>query len=296
MPFIGEISALTTAVLWSVTSIVFTEASIQVKPIYVNITRMILALCFLFITLLIINVNVNLSFSQIYNLFISGFIGLVIGDTFLFKAFKCIGARLSMLVMALSPAISAFLAFLFLGERISWLGILGIIITIFGVAIVVLKREEKPASKYKIDYAGIFYAFMGAVGQAGGLIFAKNALNEGEINGFLASFVRILSAVIIVYPLAYFASGFKKPVKIFKNNKQAFIFTLIGSIVGPYLGITFSMISITYTKVGIASTLMATVPIIMLPMVRYYYKEKLSWFSVIGALVAVAGIAILFLH
>ncbi len=296
MPFIGEICALATAVLWSVTSIVFTEATLRVGPIYVNVTRMTLALGFLLLTLLVINVNINLSFNQIYNLMISGFVGLVIGDTFLFKAFKSIGARLSMLLMALVPPISAVLAFFFLGESISFVGVLGIMITISGIALVVLKREEKPASNYKIEYAGIFYAIIGAAGQAVGLIFAKHAMNEGEINGFLASFIRIVSAVIIIYPIAHMTSRFKGPIKIFKNDRRAFILTLIGAIVGPYLGITFSMISITYTKVGIASTLMATVPIIMLPMVRYYYKEKLSWVSITGAVIAVAGIAILFLY
>ena len=70
---------------------------------------------------------------------------------------------------------------------------------------------------------------------------------------------------------------------------------LFGSIVGPYLGITFSLIAIANTFVGIASTLIATTPIIMLPMVLIYYKEKLSFISILGTLVAVCGVAILFL-
>ena len=296
MPFLGEISALITAVLWSVTSIVFTEASIRVGTIYVNITRMILALCFLVVTLLLINIKVELSLHQVLNLAISGIIGLVLGDTFLFKAFQCIGARLSMLVMALVPPISALMAFIFLGESLSVIGIVGIIITVSGIALVVFKREEKPTSKYKIDFAGIFYAAMGAVGQAVGLIFAKYALNESEINGFLAAFVRLISAVSIFYPFAVMTSKFKTPIKIFKDDRKAFILTVLGSIFGPFLGITFSLVSISYTKVGISSTLMATVPIIMLPMVRYYYKEKLSWISILGTVIAVGGIAILFLH
>lgn len=296
MPFLGEISALITAVLWSVTSIIFTEASIRVGTIYVNITRMILALFFLVITLFIINIKIDLSSHQVFNLAISGIIGLVIGDTFLFKAFQCIGARLSMLVMALVPPISALMAFIFLGESLSVIGIVGIMITVSGIALVVLKREEKPTSKYKIDFAGIFYAVMGAIGQAVGLIFAKYALNESEINGFLAAFVRLMSAVIIFYPLAVMTGRFKTPVKVFKNDRKAFLLTVLGSIFGPFLGITFSLVSISYTKVGISSTLMATVPIIMLPMVRYYYKEKLSWISILGTVIAVGGIAILFLH
>ena len=296
MPLIGESAALLTALLWSGTSIAFTEASIRVGPIYVNVTRMFLALTFLTVTLLILNVKIDLSAGQVWNLSVSGFAGLVIGDTFLFKAYRSIGARVSMLMMALVPPISAFLAFFFLDERLSFFGVVGIVITVSGIALVVLKREEKPTSNYKLDYTGLFYAFIGAAGQAVGLIFAKNAFNEGEISGFLASFVRIASAVIIIYPIALLTRRYKNPVRLFFNDKKAFLFTAIGSVIGPFLGITFSMIAISHAKVGIASTLMATVPIIMLPMVRYYYKEKLSWISITGALIAVGGIAILFLR
>lgn len=295
MPLIGEIAALATAILWSGTSIVFTEASIRVGPIYVNVTRMFMALTYLTITLLIMNVKIDLSFSQVSNLAVSGFAGLVIGDTFLFKAFRSIGARLSMLVMALVPPMSAFMAFIFLGERLSLPGIVGIIITVFGIALVILKREEKPTSKYKIDSTGIIYALIGAAGQAVGLIFAKNAFNEGEMSGFLASFVRIAFAILVIYPLALLTSRYKNPIQIYMNDKRALMFTVIGSVIGPYLGITFSMVAISHAKVGIASTIMATVPIIMLPMIRYYYKEKLSWVSIIGACIAVTGISILFL-
>lgn len=296
MPLLGEITALITACFWSMSSIAFTEASIRVGPMYVNITRMLIALIFLAVTLIFLNVKIDLSSNQIWNLTISGFAGLVIGDTFLFKAFRSIGARVSMLVMALVPPISASLAFLFLGERLSILGVLGISVTVFGIALVIFKREERPTSNYKIDYSGIFYAVIGAVGQAVGLIFAKYAFNESEINGFLASFIRIASAVIIIYPMVIVTKRFREPVKVYMRDKKGFLFTLIGAIFGPYLGITFSLISISHTKVGIASTIMATVPILMLPLVHFYYKEKLSWISITGAFIAVSGVAIIFLR
>jgi len=295
MPYIGEIAALATAVLWSGTSIAFSEASIRVNAIYVNITRIVMAVICLIITMFVFNIQIDLSFKQVVFLTISGFIGLIVGDTFLFKAYQNIGARLSMLIMALAPAIAAFLAFLFLNENLSLLGLLGIIVTIAGISIVVFERKEIPSSKYKIDYTGIFYAFMGAVGQAIGLIFAKFALNEGNINGFVANFMRLFSSLIILYPLAAMTRRFSKPIKVFKNDKKALMFTLIGALLGPYLGITLSIVSITYAKVGVASTLMATSPIIMLPMVRFYCKENLSGVSIIGAIIAVGGIAMLFL-
>jgi len=293
---IGEIAALITALLWSGTSIVFTEASVRVGSFYVNVTRLIIATICLALTILIFQIEINLSLSQIINLVLSGIIGLVIGDTFLFKAFQNIGARLSMLIMASVPGISALLAFIFLGEKISFIGIIGMLITIFGISIVVLNRQEKPTSNYKIDYTGIFYALMGAVGQAVGLIFAKNAFNESEINGFVAAFIRIFSSIVLMYPLFILITKIKNPFAVFRNNRKALTYTLIGTVIGPFFGITFSLISVAHTKVGIASTLMSTVPIIMLPLVKFYYKEKLTWIAITGAFLAVGGVALLFLR
>lgn len=292
---IGEFSALITAFLWSITSIAFSEASRKIGSVYVNVTRMIFAFLYLSLTLIFINIPFNLSITQFGNLMISGFIGLVFGDTFLFNAYRLIGARLSMLVMSTSPAFAALLAFIFLGEKISVIGVIGILITVTGIAIVVLQRREIPTSSYKVDWTGVFYALLGSIGQAVGLIFAKFAFNEGNINGFTATFIRILSALLLILPITIFTNRFTHPIKKFKENKKSLLYTIIGSFVGPYLGITFSLISISNTKVGIASTIMATVPIIMLPLVRFYYKEKLSWISVLGAFLAVGGVALLFL-
>lgn len=296
MPLLGEIAALITAILWSGTSIAFAEASMRVGSMYVNVTRMVFACVYLSVTIIIIGAPISLSGSQLFNLVVSGFIGLVVGDSFLFKSFRLIGARISMLVMSIAPAIAALLAYFFLNENLSFLGIIGIAITILGIALVVLQRKEVPTSEYKIDYTGLFYAFMGAVGQGVGLIFAKLAFNESDINPFVATLTRVFSSLIIIYPLVKMTNRFNHPVKKFRENKKGLVLTLIGSIIGPYLGITFSLISVSHTKVGIASTLMATVPIIMLPLVRYYYKEKLSWKSIAGAFIAVGGIAMLFLR
>ena len=294
MPYLGEFSAVLTAFLWSGTSIAFSSAAEKIGSLQLNINRMILASVFLISTILIMGYSFDLSRSQFINLIISGIIGLVIGDSFLFKSYQLIGARISMLLMALSPGMSTVLAFIFLYERITTLGVIGIFITISGIMLVVLERNT--GSKYQISGLGIFYGFIGALGQAAGLIFAKFAFAEGHIVAFVATFVRIFSSIIIFLPIALLLKRYKNPYTIFSKNKSAFGSTLLGTILGPYLGITFSLIAIEYTKVGIAATLMSTMPIIMLPMVKYIYKEKLSWRAIIGAVIAVLGIALIFLR
>jgi drug/metabolite transporter (DMT)-like permease len=296
MNYTGEISALLTAFLWSWTSIFFSEAGIRVGSVQVNITRLILAGFYLLLTILVMNFSLALSTMQIFYLVLSGMIGLVFGDTYLFKAFQHIGPRLSMLIMSLSPAIAALIAFFALDETLSVLGIIGIVITLVGIFLVVIQKEEHPTSKYKISRIGIFYAFLGAVGQGAGLIFAKQAFNLGPINEFSATFIRIFSSVIIMLPVGIMAGKYQNPFTVYKKEKTALAYTIGGSICGPYLGITLSLLAISHTKVGIASTIMATVPILLLPIVRFVYKEKLTWKSVVGAVVCVAGVAILFLR
>jgi len=295
MPYLGETAALITALLWGLTSIAFTEASLRVGSLTVNITRLVFATILLSVTILIMQLDIHLSYEQIFFLGMSGIIGLVFGDGFLFAGFQYVGARISMLVMSLVPPISTLLAFIFLGEIVSIWSILGIFLTLFGILVVVIQKQVDPKFQAKNKTKGIFYCFLGALGQAVALIFAKNAFNDGEINGFVATWYRIIPSLILFYPMAYFFGKIKNPIRVFKKDKTALKHVMFGSIVGPYLGITFSLIAIANTFVGIASTLIATTPIIMLPMVVLYYKEKLSIVSIIGTVIAVAGVAILFL-
>jgi drug/metabolite transporter (DMT)-like permease len=295
MQFVGEIAALVTAVLWAGTAIAFTEATKIVGSYIVNITRLLLATIYLVITILIFNLNYQISWEQIYLLGLSGVIGLVFGDGFLFKSFQYIGARLSMLVMTLSPPSAALMAYLYLGEEISNWGLLGIVFTISGVSLVIFKRSEQPSDDYKKNNLGYLFAFLGAIGQAANLIFAKEAFQIGEINGFVATFYRMLPSIPFMYILGMIYKRNKKSITILRENKKALRYIAIGSIIGPYLGITFSLIAVAYTLVGIASTLMSTVPIVMLPIIVFYYKQRVSLISIIGAFVAVMGIGILFL-
>src|ERR1035441_441776 len=130
MPFLGEFSALLTAVLWSFTSIAFSHAAEKIGSIQLNMNRLLLAVLFLLLTIIIFNISYHLASNQILNLSISGIIGLVIGDTFLFKAYRQIGARLSILLMSFAPGLSAIMGYFFLSERISFLGVIGMIVTL----------------------------------------------------------------------------------------------------------------------------------------------------------------------
>ena len=296
MSYTGELSALITAVMWTGSALAFAAGTTRVGSVYVNVVRLIAAVVFLFATIVVCDIKVNVSAVQVMFLSISGLIGFVFGDTFLFKSYEYNDARISMLIMSTAPAITAVFAYFFLQETLSSTAILGMIITLGGIALVILERREPSSHHTPISMTGLWYALLGAAGQAGGLILAKKAFALGEINGFIATFIRAVAATIVLLPLNYYAGRFTHPFIVFRDDQKAFNFTMLGAFLGPYLGVTFSLIAISSTTVAVAATIMATVPILMLPTVWILFHEKLSWRAIIGACTAVAGVGILFLR
>jgi len=295
MPFLGELSAFLTACLWSCGALAFASATKRAGSFQVNVTRLILAAIYLVLLIALARLHVNLSTMQLVYLSISGVVGLSLGDTFLFKAFQEIGARVTMLIMSLAPAIAALFAYLALDETLSSTGVLGIAITLSGVSLVVVDRGTVE-SKIAMTTTGVVYAALAAVGQGTGLVFAKMAFREGEVDGFVATAVRIIASLVLLVPFAAMTRRFKNPARMFADDRKAFLLTALGSVLGPFLGISFSLIAIKHTKVGVAATIMALVPILMLPLVRIIYKEKLTWRATLGAVTAVVGVALLFLR
>jgi len=295
LDYIGEISALTTALCWAVTAYAFAITTRKIGALQVNIDRMALASVMLFVIIILFGINTRLNYNQVSNLVISSVLGLVLGDSFLFKSFQLIGARLSVIMMALVPVLSTILAYFFLNEIIPFWGLIGILITVTGILIVVLEKKQRFENNYSLDRIGIIYGLLGALGQASGLIFAKFAFQAGELNGFTASFIRLFSASVIILPLAVIFRRYKNPYRLYKKNISSVKVMLVGTTFGPVLGITLSLVAIEYAKVGIASTLMATMPVIMLPISKFYFKEDLGWKAILGAVIAVAGAAIIFL-
>ena len=295
MSFFGELCALITATVWAGTSILIAAVSSKIGSIQTNIGRMLLSTIFFVSSILVFRLPVTVSSKQLLYLGLSALVGIVFGDTFLFKAFHQIGARLSMLIMALSPAIGAGLAYIFLGETLSGWGVVGIVVTLCGIALVVLERSAPVPGGGRVTTFGLLCAFLGAFGQGTGVVFTKLVFLEGPINGIVATFLRISMALLFLLPMAIFVQRIPNPIPLLRREKRIFFFLLSIAFFGTFGGVTLSMLAVAYAKVGIASTLISTSPVLMLPMVKVVYRERLSWKAIGGACIAVTGVAMLFL-
>jgi len=296
--FIGETAALATSFCWSFTSIFFTIAGKEVGSVIVNRTRLLFASGYLLLVHYILYQNFLPIHAESYRwwwLGLSGIIGLVIGDAMLFQAFVLIGARLSMLLMSLVPIISTIFAWFFLHEILKFWEVLAIVITIAGIIWVVLERENSKIVWKENHYLmGVLLGIGGAVGQAMGLVAAKKGLG-GDFSPLSANIIRIISATVVLWLIAILKGDAVKNFKFWENKKARYsIFG--GSLVGPFLGIWFSLIAIKHTHIGIASTLMSLPPIFLIPLSYWFFKERSSWRSVVGTVIATVGVAIIFLN
>jgi drug/metabolite transporter (DMT)-like permease len=252
------------------------------------------ALILLAVTIVALNLSLDLTLGQVLFLASSGLVGFAFGDTFLFRSYEHNSARITSLIMSTAPAISAVIGYVALDERLSLLAWLGMFVTLSGIALVIQEGRNGAPAMRQFTRAGVIFALLASVGQAGGLVLAKKAFLIGPVDGFVATFVRLGAAIAVVLPLNVLTGRYRQPVKVFAADRKAFALTIIGAFFGPFLGVTFSLIAIANTSVAIAATIMATVPVLMLPTVRVVHKEVLTWRSVVGALAAVAGVALLF--
>ncbi|MEI6175184.1 MAG: DMT family transporter [Bacteroidota bacterium] len=298
----GELAALLTAVFWTVTALSFEAASRRIGSMVVNIWRLIIGFTFLTIFVYFYRgslLPLDATPRAWFYLSLSGLIGFVFGDLCLFQAFVVVGARISMLMMALAPPMTAFIGWMVLGETLSWKSWVGMILTMAGIALVVLKRHTAEESnggrrKVKFNYPlwGILLGLGGALGQAAGLVFSKVGMQGYD--SFASTQIRVIAGITGFSLLFFIMRLWKDAFRALTYRKPMLQLTL-GAFFGPFLGVSFSLIAIKYADTGIAATIMALVPVLIIPPSMIIYKEKVTIKEVAGALLAVGGVAMFFL-
>lgn len=299
MPFIGEIASLLTSVFFSIGPTYFTLAGRLVGSVVVNRSRLVVALGYLLIAHLVIYgtlLPLDAAPDRWLWLGLSGLIGFVLGDAALFQAFVVIGTRLTMLIFAVNPIIAALLGWLVLDENLRGTQILGMVITLAGIAWVMLERSN-PAQREltpKAYATGIVLAVLAGAGQAIGAVTAKLGL-YGDFPTLSGQIIRVSIAAVAIWILTFISRKARVTYQTLKSQPKAVSYILIASFLGPFLGVFFSLLAIQNTKIGIASTLMSLQPIILIPIGYYYFKETITVRAIIGTIVTLVGVAVIFL-
>jgi drug/metabolite transporter (DMT)-like permease len=278
----------------------FESAGKRVGALSLNLIRLVIGLFFLVIYNAILNdgfLPVATGY-QWFWLTLSGVVGFVLGDLFLFRAFILIGARISMLIMALVPPITALIGWITLGEVLSGMEFLGMGITLSGIVLVVSSKLESkrngPGLRRNMGplLLGSLLALGGAAGQAAGLVLSKKGMQD--MNAFEATQIRIMAGVAGFTLVITFFRRWNHLLGALKDVKAMKSMTL-GSLTGPFLGVSLSLLAVQHTDTGIAATLMALTPVMIIPPAMLLNKERIRIIEIIGAAVSILGVALFFL-
>jgi len=295
---VGQLLALLTAACWAQNSIIYRHIGAKVGSDAVAHVRMWIALPMIFLLAYWVEGSwfpTSLSARTYLFLLASGAIGYFFTDMLLFKAYILLGARESMVIMTLSPVVTAFFGFLLFDERLNLIQILGIFITISGIALIVLLDARTKVAKEEHDTKtkGFIYAILGSALQSLSFLLAKFALDEtGPISTNLLRNLGGL-ACFIIFNFLYKRNA----VQHFKvlSNRRYLLLLVMAAFAGPVLGMSSQMKAFTLAPVGIVTTITQVTPILLLPFDYFILHKRLTASSLAGTFLSIAGVAVLFL-
>ena len=230
---------------------------------------------------------------------LSGIVGLAIGDAFLFQGYILVGPRITTLFMASVPVISTIFGMVFFHENLMLSGVGWYFGDAGGNRNCIIGWKEQPGSNgisekdHNRNYLlGIGCGIGAALGQAIGLALSKNGLTGGfpSLSGTL---MRMISAFAVIWLIALFTGKARSSLQETSQQPKGLIAIILGSIVGPFLGVWTSMIATQSEMLGISATLMSLTPVFVLPFVYFIFKERVSKRAIAGTVVALIGISIL---
>ena len=309
MTYIGELISIGVAFSWTATALLSEFGSKRLGNLTLNVLRMVLALVFSLVLFVVVTGNplpAGASPEAAGWMLLSGLVGYVIGDFCLFQCYIIIGSRYGQLFMTLAPLSAALMAWVTLGQQMRVMSIVAMLVTLLGIGISVLGRGEHHKVSLKLPLNGVLFAIGAAVCQGVGLVLSKIGMDHYEASmvaeagmpewliPFSANFYRCLAGVIGFSVLLYYRDGIEPLHEAMHDKKGLFVATAT-TIFGPFVGVGFSLMAVQYTAAGIASTLMAMTPIIILLPSYWLFHEKITWRAVVGAVISVVGVSLFFL-
>lgn len=298
---IGMTAAVTTACLWTFSSILFTSAGRRIGSFSVSAYRILIAVGLLSASnFILLGTPFPLATDkQWFWMGLSGIVGLGLGDFALGRAFVTVGPRLSLLLMSSSTIFATAGAYLMLGETVRPFSLIGIAITLTGIILAILAEGESKDNSVsrKSRIFGLLLALFGAFGQGFGAVLSKKGIFSDPnmvLNPLSANLIRVLAGALFVWIVAI---AFRKLsiVRQALSDKEGIKQTAIAAFIAPFLGVTLSMVAISNAQIGIAQTLMSLMPVLIIPVVWILYRQKTCLRGTLGAIIAVVGVAVLFL-
>ncbi|KPB00742.1 DMT family transporter [Ahrensia marina] len=294
--FIFEAAAMLAALAWAFTSILSADPAKHLGAIAFNRWRMTMVFIALATWVTLFGSWSSITGETFWPLFWSGFIGIFLGDTVLFLTMNRMGPRRTAILFSMNAPMSVVLGYLFLDEALAPQTFLGVIITICGVILAIIfgKRKTQLHKWESVTgslWVGILFGTLAALAQALGALIARPVMESG-VDPVAASALRVGTASLGLLALMFLP---------YKNLKQTNPGTVsiwaqvaLSGLLGMGLGMTLLLFALSGGKVGVITTLSATTPALLLPILWWRTKEAPALGAWIGAILVVLGSALIF--
>ena len=309
MQYIGELISLVVSVLWTISALASEVGSKHLGVYVLNVWRLGLSLLF---AGLLLWATMGAP-SPVYAggeawiwLLLSGVVGYFFGDYCLFSSYLVIGSRFGMLFMTLAPMFTAFFAWLMLGQQLSWKALLAMVVTLSGIAITVFHRGGGHKVSLSLPLKGVLFGLGAALGQGAGLVMSMIGLNHYRADvpsdmlpqmetwlPFAANMIRCLAGTLC-FTVCLLWRGEMHLMAESRHDHKGLLAMLCAVFVGPFFGVSLSLMAVQYTAAGIASTLMALTPIMILLPSKWLFHQPITWKAVAGAVISCVGVSLFF--
>jgi drug/metabolite transporter (DMT)-like permease len=286
----GEISALTCALLWAFAVILFRRSGESVPPIALNLFRVSLSSLLFLLTLAVTGKGFFRQAPLVDYLILmaSGIIAIAISDTLFHMCLNRVGAGINAIIDTLySPFIILF-AFVMLGERIGIMQFGGMALIIGGVLTATRVRPPRGIQRATL-LAGIGFGVGAMATLAFGIVIAKPVLERSDI--IWATSVRQFGSLMVLVPVTLALPQRRRYWAVMKPG-PSWKFSLPGTVMGSYLALLFWIAGMKFTQAGTAAILNQTSTIYILVFASLFLKEAFTRRKLVAAMLAVAGIVL----
>jgi len=290
MPY--EFAALGAALSWVFASLLAADTSREIGGMAFNRLRVCAGFFMLLAITLFSGTLVAVPWKWYPLLALSGAIGLAIGDTALFAAFRLLGPRRAQVLYATNAPMAVLLGMLFLDESPTALQLVGIAAVFTGVVIAII-WGKRPSQLHRWEqlqgalWVGIGLGLLSGLGQAIGSLIVKPALDAG-VDPIAASTVRIGAAAVVLIGLRLVRLSDPPLVPVARKHITYASFNALLAIV---VGVSLLLYAFANGEVGISSVLSATTPVLILPVLWMRTRERPALGAWCGAALAVVGTA-----
>lgn len=292
---LGEVSALATAMLWTLSTLAWTSAGRRVGALPVSFHRLMITCALLALHGGLLHgrwLPTDIDPETWLILGLSGVMGFFVCDLCVFHAFLIIGPRLTLLLQALSPPAAALISWIAMGEALSIRQWLAMLVILGGVTWVVRERRSPvgPRSVPHPSPRGILLAAVAALAQAVAMTLSRKGI--GQHDAVAATYIRVLAAIPGYVALLVVLGRWPAVFGALRNGRAMAIIAA-GSVVGPFLGVILCMIALRHSPTGVVVTLVNTMPVLILPFTILVYRESVSLRAAVGAAITVIGVGLM---